>query len=397
MLRGTRYSNGTNQYRHNCFDNHEWSAPTMVTPYEMKKRIDSFHLVGKKVVDVRVFDHCYNFTRECIEEWAYNNCRNLSEEERQLEFEYDFIDDELLYDRWMEIDSPLLIRFEDGDTLEIDVPQVPELRISMNCINFWINDEGANADASKIFAPNIGGRIVDVKLNTYISRIDPMTSTPFDDKNTERELFKDLTIVFDNGSRLVVCGWYDYMHVFCCGEDNKAMTIPFGELKEALSNWEDVHEDDAAGFYSQSKCIFLGEKGFGAVDNPCFRIGVNDEEGMLAVSADDMVIITLAYEMDRYEYLVECGDIELNCQEWMNILCIAKDLLQRENFDEMFSKVFEYIGRRKIKSNALYLINNYGEEIWDHRSKYLRLAEELERWTYEFVKETDKVKLSGCY
>ena len=395
MLRGTYYSNGTDNYRHNEFSHREWSAPTMVAPYEMKRRIDSFNLVGRKVSDIRAFGHCFNFTRDWIEERAYNHYGELSEEERQLKSDYDAIDGELLYDRWMEIDNPLLIRFEDGDTLEVDVPQVPELRISMNCIPFWINDDGANADAREIFAPNIGGTIVDVQLNTYMSNKDPMLNEPFDDKNTERELFKDLIIVFDNGSRLVICGWIDYLHVYCCSEDNKAMTISFKELKEVLYNWEDVHEDEKNGFCANSMCIYLGEKGFKLVDNPNFTIGVNDEEVMLAISSDDMVEIMLAYETVKFEYLDEYEDTELSYEEWIKVLKRAKELMEMETFDEMFSYVLECIGKNKIKESALYLINNCCEEIWDHKNKYLYLAEDLERWTTKFVKQTDKVMLYG--
>lgn len=57
MLRGTYYSNGTDNYRHNEFSHREWSAPTMVARYEIKRRIDSFNLVGRKVSDIRVFGH----------------------------------------------------------------------------------------------------------------------------------------------------------------------------------------------------------------------------------------------------------------------------------------------------------------------------------------------------
>lgn len=394
MLRGTHYSNGTDNYKHNEFSSEEWSAPIMVSPYEMKRQIASYNLVGRKVSDIRVFGHCFNLTRDWIEEWAYIHYSELSEEERQLKSEYTSIDEELLYDRWTEMDTPLLIQFEDGDTFEIDVPQVPELSMSMNCIPFWISDDGANVDASKLFAPSIGGTIVDVLLNTYMSNKDPMFDEPFDD-NAERELFKDLIIVFDNGSRLVICGQIDFLNVYCCGEDNEAMTIPFKELKEALLNWEDIHEDEEKGFRANSSCLYLGEKGFKVVDNPNFTIGINDEEVMIAVSSSDMVEIVLAYETIKFEYLDEYENTELSYGDWINVLHRAKELMQMETFDEMFSFILECIGENKIKENMLYLMNNCCEEIWDHKNKYLYLAEDLERWTREFAKETDKIMLYG--
>lgn len=395
MLRGTYYSKGTDNYRHNEYSPREWSAPTMVAPYEMKKKIDSFNLVGRKISGIRVFGYCFNYSRDWIEERAYCHYEGLSEEEKQVKSDYDSIDDELLYGRWMEIDKPLLIRFEDGETLEVDVPQVPELRISMNCIPFWINDDGANVDAEKLFAPNIGGTIIDVIVNTYMGSKDPMTFEPFDDKNTERELFKDLTLVLDNGTRLIVCGWYDFVHVYCCDKDNVEMSISFKDLKEALYNWEDIHEDEEKGFRANSVCIYLGEKGFKVVDNPTFSIGVNDEEAMLAISSDDMVEIILAYETVKFEYLDEYEDKELSYEDWVKVLHRAKELMEMETFDEMYSFVLECIGKKKIRENAVFLMNQYCEKIWDHKNKYLYLAEDLERWTDRFVKETDKVMLYG--
>lgn len=395
MLRKTYFSKGTNNFRHNEFNNCEWSAPIIVAPNEMKKRIDSMSLIGRKIFDIRIFGHCFNLTRDWIEEVAYTHYEDLIEEERQAKSDYDNIYDELPYKRWVKIDTPILIRFEDGEHLEVDIPQVPELRISMNCIPFWINDDGSNVISKKFFAPNIGGTIIDVQLNTYLTDKDPMLHTPFDEYGTKQELFKDLTIILDNNTRLIISGCVDYTHVQCCDENDEEILITFKELKEALCNWEDIHENEEMNYRAYSRCIFTGEKGFESVNTPHFSIGVENKDSMLAIAVEDMVEIMLAYETIKLDYLDEYDDTLFTYKEWLELLHRAKKLIKMESFDEMFSYILECIGQNDIRINVLHLMNNCCEEIWDHKNKYLFLVEDLERWTEMFVKVTDNVMLYG--
>ena len=72
--------------------------------------------------------------------------RNPNPNPKQKFSNYDSIPDELQYLRFAEIDEPLLIKFEDetesrsifydGDIFEIDTPQQPEFRMSMNSMGW---------------------------------------------------------------------------------------------------------------------------------------------------------------------------------------------------------------------------------------------------------------------
>lgn len=112
MMNETFYTNGKNKFKNDEFDGNEWSAPYMVDVNEIKDRINSFNLVGRKIKNIRFIGLCYNLRREWIEEIAYNNATG-SEEEKQKFSNYDSIPDELQYLRFAEIDEPLLIKFED--------------------------------------------------------------------------------------------------------------------------------------------------------------------------------------------------------------------------------------------------------------------------------------------
>ena len=58
MLTDTVYSKGKDNFENYKFSSKEWSAPTMVSPEEIKNRLNGFNLVGRKIKELRllVFD-----------------------------------------------------------------------------------------------------------------------------------------------------------------------------------------------------------------------------------------------------------------------------------------------------------------------------------------------------
>jgi len=74
-----------------------------------------------------------------------------------------------------------------------------------------------------------------------------MFHKPFNDNHTKRELVSDIVLRLENGFGLRVGGWNDYCHVDCIDENGKTLCIPFSELKPALFNWEDLHNDEITG------------------------------------------------------------------------------------------------------------------------------------------------------
>ena len=49
MLEKTLFSDGKNNFEDNTFSAKVWSAPTMVSPEEIRKRLSSFKLEGRKI------------------------------------------------------------------------------------------------------------------------------------------------------------------------------------------------------------------------------------------------------------------------------------------------------------------------------------------------------------
>lgn len=134
MLEETYYSDGKDDFKDYTFSVQEWSAPTVVSPEELKQRLFSLNLEGRRIRRMKMIGLTYNLTRNWIEEGAYNHLEKLDEQERQYQSDYEHIDPSIELYRYAEIDEPFLLEFEDGDVLEIDTPQQPEFRVSMNCI-----------------------------------------------------------------------------------------------------------------------------------------------------------------------------------------------------------------------------------------------------------------------
>jgi len=54
MISNTIYSKGRDNFKDYTFSAREWSAPTMVSPKEIRERIDSFALCGRKIKRMRI-------------------------------------------------------------------------------------------------------------------------------------------------------------------------------------------------------------------------------------------------------------------------------------------------------------------------------------------------------
>ncbi len=238
MLKETWEGTGKDCYRNNTFCLEEWSAPSMISPAEIKEHLSKFQLEGRKIKSMRLIGCSYFHIKEEIEDFAYYSMEGIGEEERQRRSEFDHIEPTLRFKRNALIDEPFLVKFDDGAQLEFTTHQVPEFQISMNCIPQQIR-YGINAptvDAEILFAPCIGQTIKEVEVNTFFTDKDPMLGDEL--KEGACELVSDIVLRFESGMGLRFGGWLDYCHVECLMPDNSPALLPFEELKPALLQQE---------------------------------------------------------------------------------------------------------------------------------------------------------------
>lgn len=239
MLEKTIYSKGQNQFKDNTFCSQEWSAPIMVAPNEIMERISAMNLVGRTIQNVRIIGLSYWHTEEWIEDSAYNALpEDMPEEEKQERSNYENVSDDLEFARFAHIDEPFLIKFSDGDVFEIDTPQTPEYRFSLNCVPWDIstNTRINNIDAMILFEPVLNQKIVEVEVTKEITDTDPMLRCAFDEEGSQREIVTRIVLWLENDIGICISGWIDYCDVACIDRNNEALPILYKELKTALKN-----------------------------------------------------------------------------------------------------------------------------------------------------------------
>ncbi len=396
MLQGTYYTNGKNKFPDNKFDNNEWSAPIMVDKAEIAAIIKSLNLEGRVIKDIRFVSHAYNLVRHWVEDYVYNRLENLSEEERQEKSEYHNIPLDLPFLRYAQLDEPLLIKFEDNDRLEIDAPQEPEFRLSLNCIPWDIEPgcNASNAEASVIFDSCIGKKIERVEVATYMADKEPMFSCAFPN-DEKRELVRSIILWLSDNTGICVEPFFDFVDVTLIGSNKLIVEIPFKQLKSALFNWEDLHDDEKLGFESSCSTFWFGDKYREHRDN-CFVDFVTEGgKYSLHIHDDDIMLLSLAISVVIFEQHDVYDDYELSYDQWKAVLDAADLIVGFNSYDE-FMEYFKMVREgTNGKCDLLYYLNNCGAEFWDKKWLHEKETTDLRSWTELVLSPGEKMHIIG--
>ncbi|MBE6899904.1 MAG: hypothetical protein E7479_04480 [Ruminococcaceae bacterium] len=213
-----------------------WYKKRYITPKEVREKLNSLHLEGRKIKRMKFIGLCYNFTEYEIEDAAYSGLKNLPEEERQLKSNYDNIDPNTEFDREVSIDEPFLIQFEDGDIFEIETPIESNFCIGMNTIPWGARAETnlPNIDANVLFSECIGQAVKKIEVNTFITDEEPLFREKFDEEPFKRELVSDVALYLENGLVIDISGFFDYCEVGCYESEDRCSKITFEELKKGM-------------------------------------------------------------------------------------------------------------------------------------------------------------------
>lgn len=403
MLEKTYYSNGKNKFEDYIFSSQEWSAPAMVAPGEIRKRISSFKLEGRKIRKLRMIGLSYMLTRDWIESHAYDCLEPYEEEERKKRSDYRNIDPATPFGCVAQIDEPFLIGFEDGDVFEIDTPQQPEFRMSMNCIP-WEIKAGTNlpnVDANVLFAPCLGRYIVNVEVRTEYTDKDPMFHDFFDGEHSKRELVSNIVLWLDDGSGISIGGFIDFCEVAYINENRELHTIAFGELKRGLFNWEDLHTDEATGFEAESGSLYFGELGRDHVEAPFITLVPGENKTALRISYDeDFLLLDWSITCLNREFFDEYGEYELPFQQWSEVLNFAEKIISFTNFDDLFDYLVG-LGivctswRGGEKNLFLDRLNAGGVNFWNNRKKYQMQLKDIRAWSELVLSENETMMVYG--
>lgn len=166
-------SDGKNQFDDNRFSFWEWSAPILQTPGEVLQKYNELKLQNRIVKDVVAVGMGYNWRDDMIEDTVYNALENMDPLRRaQIPDPDAFLPEEVELPCWAEIDEPLLIVFEDGDTLAVSFDEGSCVRMDLNSIPVTI-EPGVNRKtfhANRLFKDLIGRRLCALEVTGTTQR-----------------------------------------------------------------------------------------------------------------------------------------------------------------------------------------------------------------------------------
>lgn len=161
------FSKGNNIYHDNQFSFWDWSAPILQTPEEVIHKVHELQLVDRIVKDIVAVGMGYNWTDYGIGEAVYNAIDRMHPLlKEKIPNPDSFLPKGVEILCFAEIDEPLLISFEDGDTLCISHDEGSCVRMDLNTIPLSIQP-GANKrtfHAGRLFDDMIGKRITAVEV-----------------------------------------------------------------------------------------------------------------------------------------------------------------------------------------------------------------------------------------
>ncbi len=230
--------NTKDPFENNIFSSETWSADTLVSPRLIRNKLKTFSLIGRKIEDISFVGLCYNLSKDDLESQAWNTLRGCKDEkERRYKSRYENFDPELPIQMWAQIDEPMLVRFADGNTLEILVDYEREYRMSMNRIP-WDIKYGCNqpnVDAKELFHNCIGRTVAGIEVFTCIRKETDCLYGRSCINEEGNKYVSNIVIRLDDGTGIKVEGWYDYCDVTHVDSENHILTRPYKELRSAIT------------------------------------------------------------------------------------------------------------------------------------------------------------------
>ena len=227
-------SDGKNAFPDNRFSFWEWSAPVLQTPEEVIQKAHELRIAGRVVKDIVAIGLGYNWTLDEIDESVYNAMERMHPMMRAQ-----IPDPEAVLPKgvdllcFAELDEPLLILFEDGDSLGISFDEGSCVRMELNSIPPSIGPgiNRKNFHADRLFREMIGKRITAVEVTASTERPDFTGSNGLVLEEQPCYISK-VDIVFDDDShyrpqkRLSFSAWWDYGWVEIVDHSGQTLGIP---------------------------------------------------------------------------------------------------------------------------------------------------------------------------
>ena len=242
MVKDIVFNEGKNDFENNEFLSSKWSAPSITSPQIIKEYLDSFRLKGRRIEKIRLLGLAFDVSADYLAIYAADYSENNGWPDTLDEFHPN-----TPIPCRAEIDEPIQIMFEDGDTFEIQASMEPYYELSMNCIPWECSSDTLppNVDGSILFSPCIGKTIREVEVITESDTHELYTYESVGENGDAGDVVKRIVLHLEDGSNLAVWGSFDFCDIACIGEDGYCLSIPFSVFRRGLLNYDILSEDYA--------------------------------------------------------------------------------------------------------------------------------------------------------
>jgi hypothetical protein len=178
----------------------------------------------------------YNFTREWLENAAFTAAMANTDPDKAFPPMAEYLPDETVFNRLMLTDSPMIIKFDTGDSLGVDFSRPAEVRTALNTLpeSVRVKPDCNNVDVSKLFSDIVGKRLLGIQVGRRKDIPEDWPAPRGEDWKSQETLIAYLMFRVEGGIGLAFEPYKDTGRVFEIGSDKKIRTISYGELKAFL-------------------------------------------------------------------------------------------------------------------------------------------------------------------
>ena len=294
-----------------------WSAETVTDVTAMRKLLDSFCLVGKRISNVWTESFDFLNNKEGLEDAVFSDLVDrlgLPEEAARAGSSIYALDERAEIIRGMEIDTPFVIEFDTRETFEMDVEIAPAYLISMNKIPVrLLKGKYDNVNPGVMFSPVVGCTITAVDFKVV-------------PEGGQEDSVQAILFRLDNGFTLELEGFFDFLDVTLLDHKGKPCNVSVADLREGLFNYEDLHFDPATGFEAKNALLWFGWKGrqklgeYAVCLTPILCGEMSRLSESVLVDIRDAVGIVFGLWSVRPESFANSRPVELSNAEWRAVL-----------------------------------------------------------------------------
>ena len=220
----------------------EWKTELIQDPNILMSKLKELNIKDKKIKNIIVLGLAYNLTEDEATATAYNYYKKTGVDLTDREIRnYNQIDENVEFLRYVEIDEPIIIEFEDGSRFEIDYCDGSTIKIGLNTlpknIEWGINHP--NVDGNVVFSNCINKTVIgfEVSMQDEMELTYDFTGSHGVDLSEDQDAYiASFRLLLSDCLAIVFNNFVDYGQVIVQEKNNNYSKILWKDLKNGIKD-----------------------------------------------------------------------------------------------------------------------------------------------------------------